>query len=123
MIRAFTPTDLAELERLHQLYFKDKYELPDFMNMLCAFVVEDDKGVILFGGVRDIPETMAVTNMDRTVKDRGKALYQLLDASTFVCRNNGYDRMYIWTQDERYANRLRKTGFRNHDGESLILDL
>ena len=122
-IRTFTPADLAELERLYHLHYEKEYSLPKFMEMICAFVVEDDKGPILYGGVRDVPEAIAITDLSRAPLERAAALYRLLDASVFVCKSNNYEQMYVWTQNGRYARRLLQNGFRHPDGESLIFDL
>jgi hypothetical protein len=123
MIRAFTPADIPELERIHWKHFRDEFHQPDFMKYVCAFVVEDEQGILTFGGVRDIAECITVTNKDRDPKDRIKALYQILDASTFVCRSHGYDQMYVWSQNPKWYRRLRRNGFRPPQGQSLILDL
>lgn len=122
-IRAFTKSDLGQMEKLYDLYFKREYSFPKFMEMICAFVVEDEEGPIVYGGVRDIPETIAVTDLSRKPKIREEALYKLLDASIFVCKSNNYDQMYVWTQNYKYARRMLKNGFRHPDGESLIFDL
>jgi hypothetical protein len=123
IIRAFTESDLVEIEKLHNLYFKDESFLLDYMKLICAFVVEDEKGIITMGGVRDIAECTAVTNMERDPNDRLKALYKLLDASLFVCRKSGYDQMHVWSQNPRFSRRMIRNGFRLHAGQSLIIDL
>jgi len=123
-IRSYDPSDLEELKRIHKLYFDHESDVPDFMNCLCAFTVEDEKGIITFGAVRDIAEAITVTDKSRSARDRAKALYQILDASTFVSKTMGFDRMYAWSQNPKWAYRLQKTaGFRPHRGQSLILDL
>lgn len=122
-IRAFTPADLDELKRIHSLHFANEFHLPDFLQYICAFVIEDEQGILTIGGIRDIAECVAVTNLDRGAVDRAKALYKLLDASTFVCRKSDYDQMYVWSQNPRYSRRLMKNGFRLPQGQSLILDL
>ena len=123
MIRAFLPSDVTELERLYDLYFKEQNDLPDFLKFICAFVVEDESGVISFGGVRNIPEIITVTNMERTPSERIQALYNLLDASIFVSQRCGYQQLYAWGQGSKWIKRIRKNGFRPSDGQSLILDL
>ena len=123
MIRAMTPDDLFELKILHDRYFSKQFKFPDFMNFVCAFVVEDDHGIVTAGGIRDIAECVAVTNMSRHPKDRLRALYELMNASTFVCEHNQYDQMYVWSQDKKYSKRLMRNGFRPPQGESLIFDL
>jgi hypothetical protein len=123
IIRSFEPSDLDELIRIHSAYFKDEFPLPDFLDYVCAYVVEDDKGILTFGGIRDIAECVTVTDKSRHPKDRIKALYQVLDASQFVAARYGYDQLYVWSQNPQWANRLRRNGFRPPDGQSLILDL
>lgn len=124
MIRALTPNDLNEMKFLHEKYFPNE-ALPDFMEYVCAFVVEDDTTheVITMGGIRDIAECVAVTDLSLDPRIRARALYQLLDASTFVCKRSGYDQMYVWSQNPKYTRRLQKNGFRLPVGQSLILDL
>jgi citrate lyase synthetase len=123
MIRALTHSDLTQLERIHSLYFKNEFDLPKFMEYVCAFVVEDDRGIVTAGGIRDIAECAIVTDLSRDPRVRISALYQMLDASTFVARRSGYDQIYVWSQNSKYTKRLKKNGFRLPQGESLILDL
>jgi hypothetical protein len=123
MIRSVKPEDLGEIRRIYDAHFKEQFDPPDFMNFICAFVIEDEQGIITAGGIRDIAECVAVTDMNRPVLDRSKALYRLLDASVFVCKQWEYDRMYAWSQSPSWAGRLKKEGFRPHQGQSLILDL
>jgi hypothetical protein len=122
-IRALTPDDLKEVERIHSLYFSKESTLLDFMKFVCAFVIEDEQGIILAGGIRDIPESVAVTDLSRSPRDRIKAIYQLIDASTFVCKNMGYDQIYAWSQTPKWTNRLKRMGLREPQGHSLIYDL
>jgi hypothetical protein len=124
MIRAFTPSDVTELKRIHSLHFRDEFDLPDLMKYICAFSIEDDYGkIITAGGVRSIAECVVVTDLSLDPRVRIKALYQMLEAATFVCRRSGYDQMYVWSRDPKYSRRLVKNGFRSHEGQSLILDL
>lgn len=123
MIRSLLPTDLPELEELHATHFKNEFTLPDFMHYVCAFVVEDEQGIVTAGGIRDIAECVLVTDLSRDPRIRLAALYQMLDASKFVCRKSGYDQIYVWSQNSKYTRRLKRNGFRSPQGESLILDL
>ncbi len=123
MIREFRPSDMEEVIKLHELYFKDDFYFPDFLRFVCAFVVEDEQGILTVGGIRDIAECVAVTNLGRSPQDRIKALYQLLQASIFTCTRNNYDQMYVWSKDEKYVRRLKRNGFRLSEKQSLILDL
>ena len=123
MIRACRPEDLEEIKKIHERFYSETHELPNLMEMICAFVIEDEQGIVTAGGVRDIAEVIAVTNKDRHAVDRARALYQLRDMSAITCREFGYDRMHIWSQDSKYSKRLMKNNFRLAPGQSLILDL
>lgn len=123
IIRAVNHSDLEEIKRIHTLHFGDEFELPDFMDYVCAFVVEDGNGIITAGGVRDIAECVTVTDKNRSPVDRIRALYKVLDASVFIANQNRYDQLYAWSQNPKWANRLRRNGFRPPLGQSLILDL
>jgi hypothetical protein len=123
MIRSIHPNDLEKLRRVHELYFAQEFDFPDFMQYLCAFVIEDDKGIITAGGIRDIAECVLVTDMSRKPTDRARALYQVKDAVSSICRGLNYDQVYIWSQQPKYTKRLLKNGFKLPVGQSLILDL
>jgi len=123
MIRALVPTDIPELKRLYELHFSHEFDFPEFMKYLCAFVVEDEQGIITAGGIRMIPECALITDLTRDPRVRIKALYQMLHASKFVCEKSGFDQMFVWSQNPRYTRRLIRNGFRLPQGQSLILDL
>lgn len=122
-IRAFAPGDLEKVKKIHSLHFANEFNFPDFLEFICSFVIEDEQGIVLAGGIRDIAECVAVTDLSRHPKDRARALYQLMDASVFVCNKSGYDQMYAWSQNSKYTKRLLRNGFRLPQGQSLILDL
>lgn len=109
--------------RIHAENFADEFPLPDFLDYVCAFVVEDEKGILTFGGIRDIAECVTVTDKTRDPRERLKALYQVLDASVYIAQKMKYDQLYVWSQNPKWARRLRRNGFRPPDGQSLILDL
>ena len=123
IIRSFDPSDMDELKRIHAEHFKDEFNLPDFLRYLCAFTIEDEKGILTMGGVRFICECSIVTDLSRDPRDRIKALYQMLDAVSFITRNHGFDQIYVWSQNAKYTRRLIRNGFKLPAGQSLILDL
>lgn len=122
-VRCIKKEDLDQLREIHSKYYADQFNFPDFFDYLCAFVIEDEHGIVTAGGVRDIPEVIALTDKTRDPKDRVDALYQLLDASIYTARKLDYEQLYVFSQDPRYANRIRRSGFRPHRGQALIIDL
>jgi len=122
-IRVFTPSDMDELKRIHALHYAHEFEMPQFMYYLSAYLVEDEKGIISFSGIRHILESVTVTNRDRSPRDRIKALREILEMTKFATLKCGYDQIYVWSQKPKWAKILKKHGFREPQGESLILDL
>lgn len=125
MIRALTSSDISKLRDIHSIHFADQFNFPDFSRYLSAFVVEDDftGQIVTAGGIRSIAECVLVTDMSLDPKTRIKALYQMLNASIFVCNQSGHDQIYVWSRDIKYTRRLKRNGFRPSTGDSLILDL
>jgi hypothetical protein len=125
MIRPFHYDDLAELQRIHAKFYKDEFELPDFVkHYLCAFSVTDTSGdIICTGGVRTIVESIAVTNKDFSVRDRYLALTDLFGGLQYVTKRFGYDEIHSFIQDEKWLNQLKKYGFRDTKGRALVLSL
>ena len=122
MIRCIRPDDMEEVKRLHALYFPEN-GFPDFLNYLCAYVVEDEKGIITIGGITDIVEAVTVTNKERSTKDKEHALREIMSASVEISRIFGYKELYAFVQDSRWHKRLQKVGFEPPDGQCLKLHL
>ena len=123
-IRAFQLDDLDDVKMLHEKHYKDEFSLPNFANgYFCVFVIEDDEGVLTIGGVRPIMEAVALTNKDRSPRDRLPALYRLIDACSYVAGRNHFNQVHAFIQDKRWSNRLKKMGLKPTKGESLVLDI
>lgn len=123
MIRALTPADFDEIKRIHEKHFKGEFLLPDFARWIYAVVVEDEEGIISMGGIRNIAEVITITDKDRSPSDRIKALYNIMDASIFIAQRCGFEQLYAFSQNPKWAKRLQKNGFRPPQGQALILDL
>jgi len=118
-IRNVTPDDMDIIRRIHKLFFEDEFELPE-THYLGAFIIEEDGAMITTGGIRTIPELIAITNKDISPRKRREALVMLLQASSFVCDKLGYDHIHAFVQDENWYNQLIKRGFHTPKGKALI---
>lgn len=125
MIRSYKIEDIQEVKKIHSNHFEDEFKLPDFLdNFLCAFTTEDENGIISIGGVRTIVEAVIVTNKYRTPQERVAAIYQMLEASSFVTNKHGYDQIHAFIHDPRWSKRLQKSfGFYPTKGQSLVFDV
>jgi len=118
-IRAVNENDMELIKTIHNKFYKDEFELPED-HYLGAFLIEDNYEYITAGGVRTIPELIAVTNKDCSSRKRFEALKFLLQASSLACSNNGYEHIHAFVQDENWYNQLIKHGFHTTKGKALI---
>lgn len=119
MIRALRIEDIDKLREIHRKYYEKEFDFPDFLNnFICVFTVTNNEGIVSTGGVRSIFEIVAITDKDKSVRERRSALYQILDASQFVA--NG-EALHVFVQDEVWMNHLTKIGFKSTKGKALVL--
>ena len=124
-IRALQPEDIDKLRHIHMCYYKDEFEFPDFLNnFLCAFVVidENNEQIISCGGVRLIAECVTLTDKNYPIKDRRTALYQVLDASSFIAGKADFNKIHAVTENRNWTRHLMKIGFHSR-GNILALNL
>jgi len=123
-IRCFNPSDIVKAKYLHTQHFIDEFEFPNFMDMHGAVVIENDNNeIILIGGLRPISEVIAVTNKDKSTRERREALIKLLQFSLFTGTNFKYDQIHAFVQDKDFIEHLLKFNFRETKGKSLVSDI
>lgn len=116
-------TDFTELKKIHEKFYKDEFEFPDFARFLFSFVVTDNNGIISAGGIRLIPEAILITDKDRSVRIRKAALLSILTALAFITDKEGYDQIHAFIQDRSWEKHLKKMGFQDCKGHALYLNL
>jgi hypothetical protein len=123
--RAIRLEDVDQLKIIHEKFYKDEFEFPDFFNkFVSSFVVTDDENnIISGGGVRTIIESIILTNKNCSVADRREALYEMLRVSAGTIKLNGYHELHAFIQDEVWMNHLKRAGFVETVGKSLVLSL
>jgi len=125
-IRCLHPDDIPQLRRIHEKYYIHEFTFDDFITgIISAFTIEDsDTGeIVTAGGIRPIIECVAITNKDFSVRERREALYNLLAASTFAANRYNYSQLHAFIQDENWLRQLKKTGFRETVGKSLVMNI
>jgi len=123
-IRAISEDDICELRKIHQAFYKDEFEFPDFLNnYLCTFAVIDDcDKIVSAGGIRLITEIVALTDKNHSTRKRRAALYQILQASQYLTQKAGFDRLHVVTEQEVWKSQLNEVGFHSR-GNILVLDI
>lgn len=112
-IKLMSPNDQAELDILHEKYYKDEFEPTTFNgDFLSSFVIRDKDGkIIMGGGVRPIAETILVTDKSANPHLLGDALLEALKFSQHTCRLYRIEFLHAFVKDEAYAKHLIKHGF------------
>lgn len=124
MIRSFTPNDVKQVKEIHEKYFKEEFEFPDFLqNFICAFVItdEDSNNIIAAGGVRTLAELIAITNKDYSPRIRRKSLYELLSAGMYIAEKSNHDSLHAFIQDPLWLHMMKQRGFHETVGKSLYI--
>lgn len=125
MIRSLWPSDLEQLKIIHEKYYKHEFEFPDFYkNFLCAFTVVENDEIIVSGGIRTILESVIITDQSRSPRMRRSALYEILQASSFIASKYEYDQIHATViDDDKWKHQLGKVGFKPVNGSMLVLNL
>lgn len=125
MIRNLKLEDIKQIREIHERYYKNEFDFPNFFDkFLSVFVVSDDNDpskIIAAGGIRTIAEAVIITDKSSPICDRRDALYHMLAA--FLCNSglNGYDSIHAFIQDPKWEQHLKRVGFKPTNGNSLIL--
>lgn len=123
-IRALEPRDIKELRGIHEKFYKEEFEFPDFFKkFLCAFVVLDNERIVSGGGVRLIPEVVLVTDQEVTARKRITALNEVLLASKFIAGKAGFDQIHAFIQDDNWLNILKKSQFQTCRGQAVYTNV
>jgi N-acetylglutamate synthase-like GNAT family acetyltransferase len=122
VIRNFENSDLNQLKKIHEMYYKHEFSLEDFcQKFMDFFVIEQDGIIISAGGVRAIAEAVIVTNKAAEMDLKKQALYQMLHAQSFSCEKHGFTQLHAFVQDKAWERRLIKNGFARTKGNALFI--
>ena len=116
--RAFTSVDYFVAKEMHDKHYSE-LAFPNFEAMLNSFIIEDDKGIIMVGGVEQVAEAVLVTNKDRSRVTIGRALVEAQKVALFTCNAFNIHDLYAFVNNDEYAKHLIKHGFREHDLKTL----
>ena len=122
-IKNLIPTDIPEIRKIHEKYFKDEFKFPDFLKgYVNAFVIQDDDGsIIVAGGVRPIMESILITDLSCTPRERYEGLRLALNASQVACERINHFQLHAFVQDDLWIHHLEKYGFKDTKGKSLVI--
>lgn len=124
MIRQVRESDFEKLRAIHEKYYRDEFCFAEFeRNFLLMFVSVDNDDIISAGGVRTIAEAVIITDKSKSARIRRKALYEILQVSTFTAAKSGYGSLHAFIQDNGWQKHLLEAGFRQTKGNALVIDV
>lgn len=110
-IRAFTPEDLPAIKELHCRYYSE-LGFPDFLKLIVGFIIENEKGIIMAGGLELVAEAVLVTNKSQTGFAIGKALVEAQRCMLYTAKQFNIKELYAFVKDEHdYVSHLKQHGF------------
>lgn len=113
-----TIDDIPEIEDIARQYTDNP--LPD--KFAAAAVVKKFDDVTAFGVLRNNVEALLYVSGD--MREKVEALKLLIQQAKIDARSMGYEDIYVFAQDSKFADILIKHfGFRKAKGVPLILDL
>jgi len=110
IFRGMNASDLKEVRRLHNKYYPE-FGFPEFLKLLNAFIIEDDEGIIMAGGVEAIANTLLVTNQERSRIKIGRALVEAQRIALFTAKKFGIKEIVAFVNNDEYAKHLIQHGF------------
>src|SRR4030095_8935176 len=123
-IRELRAEDLGRAEQIHEKHFSKEFALPEFNRFLAAFTISDSEDrIVTVGGIRPILELVAVTDRDLAPMVRRSAYFNILNASIYMAGKHGYEQIHVFVQGERWIEALKRIGFKDTKGQSLVLDV
>ena len=125
MIRELRESDVEKIRQIHARYYEDEFDFPDFFNnFICSFLVTNDNNdIVCAGGVRNIAESIVITNKGLSVRTRVNALSQALNASKFIAKKSNQVELHAFVKDPTWHEHLLKVGFSPVKGTTLVLEL
>jgi len=118
--RPFTSLDYWKVKELHNKHYPE-FEFPRFDEMLNAYVIEDEQGIIMAGAIENVAEAVLVTNKDRSRVTIGRALVEAQKISLFTCKAFRIRELYAFVNNDEYAEHLIKHGFGRHGLTALSM--
>jgi hypothetical protein len=124
-IRGITPFDIAKVKKIHEKFFKEEFNFPDFLrNYYCAFIIEKEDTIIAAAGVRPIAEIDLITNKDCSQREKRDALMKVLQVSSYTAAREGHNSLHAFIQDEGWQQHLiERANFKPTKGRSLFLEI
>ena len=127
IIKQLDEQSFNQIKEIHNKYFSDQFDLNDLFNnkILDQIVVCDDNNkVITYGGIKLLFEVVAVTDLNRSARDRKQALIKMLDVIISIAEKKKFEQIHCFpTFNEKWTEHLKDIGFKQTKGTALYLNV
>lgn len=125
MIRDIQSSDITKARLIHEKYYKTQFDFPNFFNhFTCAYsICNENDELVSIAGVRPILELVVLTDKDKSVRERYRAVYQILDMSKYVASKKGFDELHAFVQEDHWRDVMLSRGFKETVGKSLVIEV
>lgn len=124
-LRILLPSDLGRVREIHEKFYKEQFDFPDFYNKFLGLFVatNDNNQIVAAGGIKSVVESYLITNQDVSIIERREALLKVLEANKYVAGLNGFDQIFAFVQEDKWKEHLEKVGFKDCKGKAIYLNL
>ena len=117
-IRPLHKSDLSVLYDIHQRYYKNEFNFPDFFTrFIASFAIIDKDKLVVAGGILPIAESIILTNRDVPIHTRLEALIQTRDISKYIASQSGFSRVHAFAHEDVWKQWMVRAGFEKCPGE------
>jgi len=121
-VRIIKESDLPLLREIWKKHFQNEFDFPKFLDFNLQYIIEnDEQEIITAGGIKLIAEAILVTDKDKGIFTRYRALRLAHDMNKYFCQETGHNQVHTFIQDPVYKELLTKHhGFTFTRGEALV---
>jgi len=115
--------ELKDFDYLHNLYFKDEYNLPSLSNISTVRVVKNNDKPIASGIVKLCVEAIIVTDQDISPRDRIEAIDLMVANMQEWCRENSIEQIQVYVKEGFAKVLVKRYGFKPVNDIPLVLQV
>jgi hypothetical protein len=123
MTRKLRESDIPELQRIHEKFYAQEFDFPNFLpRFIDPIVVTNREGkIITGGGILPIAETIILTDKDTQLGERMKGLKEMFDDNLYTAKRYGFSRLHAFVHEYNWLKYLEKAGFEPCKGKILSI--
>lgn len=116
--------DLKDIDKIWNLYYKNKFNLPNLNYTVSHGIVEDGQGIIGFGEVKLFAEAIMILDGSRSIRTKAMAMKAMIYKALADSKSIGLSQLHISVADNKFAEQLEKRyGFKKVENIIMVRNL